>query len=185
MKVIDFEKKGNVVRFFLGDSCLRDYAGYKWNMVPYEHNADRVHEEFILGHKDIAFPFDSFVLEPCNGAYSSNSMFSKDDMKAEKVPCIIVVPKEIRTGSKEEREDFSYWAASDKVTRFYFNQEMEPSAESPAVPCYNMTPTKAYQLFMENAKKDAPKQYFEAVAYASNCMRTLETIRKELVNDDS
>ena len=51
----------------------------------------KVYDEFIKGYKDISFPFDTVVLEPCDGAYNSN--YSKDDMVARKVPCLIALSK--------------------------------------------------------------------------------------------
>ena len=78
MKIIDFEKKGNIVRFYLGEKTedwgwtnpeYKDYTGETpswlkpkdtyygddWDDAPYEHNAGQVYEEFIKGQKDIAF----------------------------------------------------------------------------------------------------------------------------------
>ena len=78
MKIIDFEKKGNVVRFYLGEQTenwgwtnpeYKDYTGKTptwlkpsdryygddWDDKPYEHNAGTVYGEFIKGYKDIAF----------------------------------------------------------------------------------------------------------------------------------
>ena len=121
MKIIDFEKKGNVVRFYLGKDDLEKWWGDDWNDTPYEHNAGEVYEEFVSGHKDIAFPFDDLVLEPCNGAY--NSEYCKDDMVARRVPCIIVVPKELADTSWDT--SFVYWAGADGVKRYYFGDRME------------------------------------------------------------
>ena len=85
MKIIDFKKKGNVVRFYLGEETpdwgwtRSDYTrngttpdwlkpsdryyGDDWDDRPYEHNAGQVYEEFIKGYKDVAFDFDDLVLE--------------------------------------------------------------------------------------------------------------------------
>lgn len=43
MKIIDFERKGNLVRFYLGDDDLVEWYGDDWNDTPYEHNAERVY----------------------------------------------------------------------------------------------------------------------------------------------
>lgn len=40
MKIIDFERKGNLVRFYLGDDDLAEWWGDDWNDTPYEHNAE-------------------------------------------------------------------------------------------------------------------------------------------------
>lgn len=91
MKIIDFEKKGNVVRFYLGEDDCEDYGGDDWNDTPYEHNAGRVYDEYVSGFRDVFFPFDWAVFEPCEGQLNSN--WCKDDMKEKKVPCVVALPK--------------------------------------------------------------------------------------------
>lgn len=122
MKIIDFDRKGNVVRFYLGADDLKDWHGDDWNDYPYDCNAGTVYDEFVSGHRDIAFPFDALVLEPCNGAF--NAHVCKDDMKARRVPCIVVVPPELADESWDT--SFAHWAAADGVQRYYFGDEMEP-----------------------------------------------------------
>ena len=39
MKIIGWDRKGNVVRFALGDDNLEYWSGDDWNDSPYEHNA--------------------------------------------------------------------------------------------------------------------------------------------------
>ena len=143
MKIIDFEKKGNVVRFYLGEKTedwgwtRSDYAingktpdwlkssdtyyGDDWDDRPYEYNAGKVYAEFIKGYKDIAFNFDDLVLEPCCGTY--NSSWCKDDMVARKVPCIIVVPKEVYKDSWDD--SFDIWVGADGIKKYYFGDEAE------------------------------------------------------------
>lgn len=145
MQIIDFEKKGNVVRFYLGEKTpdwgwtipnyqlngktpdwLKPsdrYYGDDWDDAPYEHNAGQVYDEFIKGYKDIAFDFDDIVLEPSDGC--SNSAWCKDDMVARKVPCIIVVPKEVvvETQGSFYCDDFNYWLGNDKVIKYYFGDK--------------------------------------------------------------
>ena len=142
MQIIDFKRKGNVVRFYLGEKTpdwgwtnkdyLRDgktpdwlkpsdrYYGDDWDDRPYEHNAGQVCEEFIKGYKDIAFDFDDLVLEPCDGEY--NSPWCKDDMVARRVPCIIAIPKEIVGDSWDT--SFDRWAGCDGIKKFYFGDEV-------------------------------------------------------------
>ena len=120
MQIIDFKKKGNVVRFYLGDATAH-YWGDDWNDRPYEHNAGQVYEEFIKGYKDIAFDFDDLVLEPCNGEW--NSSWSKEDMQKRKIPCIIAVPKEVHQDSWDDA--FDTWAGADGIKKYYFGDEME------------------------------------------------------------
>lgn len=122
MKIIDFERKGNIVRFFLGRDDLEDWYGDDWNDYPYEHNAGTVYDEFVSGHRDIAFPFDMVVLEPCDGEY--NSQYSKDDMRARRVPCIIAVPGEIADSAGWD-QSFSKLVAIDGIQKFYFGDQME------------------------------------------------------------
>lgn len=122
MKIIDFARKGNVVRFYLGEDDLKTWYGDDWNDTPYEHNAGEVYEQFVSGHADIAFNFDSLVLEPCDGVL--NSEYCKDDMVARRVPCVIVVPQEIAADSWDT-DNFARWVGADGVQRFYFGDRME------------------------------------------------------------
>ena len=118
-KVIDFERKGNVVRFYLGaDDCNDD-----WDDAPYEHNAEQVYDRYVTGVKDIAFPFDSLVLEPADD-WCYNSRYSKEDMKNRRVPCLIVVPAEV-VGDYSYREQFKEWIGSDGIKKFYFGDPEE------------------------------------------------------------
>ena len=122
MKIIDFAKKGNVVRFYVGADDLKEWWGDDWNDRPYECNAGEVYEQFVSGHKDVSFPFDWVVLEPCDGAF--NSEWCKDDMRKRRIPCIIAVPPEMLGGSWDD-ESFSHWVGSDKVKKWYFGDRME------------------------------------------------------------
>lgn len=122
MKIIDFHKKGNVVRFFLGADDDFDYWGDDWNDAPYDCNAGMVAPRHIIGHKDVYFPFDYLVLEPCNGWNSV--WYTKEDMKKRKVPCIIAVPKEIHDEFWDE--SFSRFVGATGIQKFYFEDHMEP-----------------------------------------------------------
>lgn len=119
MKIIDFERKGNVVRFLLGEDSLENWYGDDWNDYPYECNAGTVYDQFIVGYKDIAFPFDVNVLEPSDGAY--NSGWCKDDMKARTVPCIIVVQDTLDLYDR----DFAKNMGRADIQKFYFGDEMD------------------------------------------------------------
>ena len=118
MKIIDFKKKGNVVRFYLGKDDDEDYRGDDWDDIPYEHNAGKVYQEHIVGYRDIAFPFEAAVLEPKDP--ENNSRWCKDDMKARKVPCIIAV----RTPDDWHDDEFDYYLGDDKAIKFYFGDKM-------------------------------------------------------------
>lgn len=143
MKIIDFKKKGNVVRFYLGEETPEwgwtkpdytrngktpdwlkpsdRYYGDDWDDRPYEHNAGQVYEEFIKDYKDVAFDFDDLVLEPADGAWNCNSRWCKDDMVARKVPCIIAVPKEVHQDSWDDA--FDTWAGADGIKKYYFGDD--------------------------------------------------------------
>lgn len=133
MKIIDFERKGNVVRFYLGEETeeqgwtnpdYKDYTGKTpdwlkpsdnyygdhWDSAPYEHNAGRVYPEFVKGHKDIAFDFDDVILEPADLGYS----LTKEEIAIRPdVPCIIVVPKKVlEENNLEEWQLYSYTLAA-------------------------------------------------------------------------
>lgn len=93
-KIIDWERKGNIVRFYLGKDKLERWWGDDWNDEPYEHNAGRVYEEFISGHKDIVIDFDDIVYEPSD--FSMNSEYCKDDFRDRKVPFLIIIDNKNR-----------------------------------------------------------------------------------------
>jgi len=125
LKIIDFKKKGNVVRFYLGDDDDDDYYGDDWDDRPYEHNAGPVYDEYIKGILDVAFPFDWYVLEPAvDWSYRSNSPFSKDDFKNRNAPCLVCVPwaemSEEDIKYNIHSDEYTYWAANDHVMRIYF-----------------------------------------------------------------
>lgn len=121
MFIIDFAKKGNVVRFYLGDDLA--YHGDDWDDRPYECNAGQVYDEYIKGYKDIAFPFDYLVLEPCDGEL--NSWYCKNDMKVQKVPCIIVISDDKIKNAAYIDDSFKTYIGMKDIQKFYFGQEME------------------------------------------------------------
>lgn len=128
MRIIDFERKGNLVRFYLGNNAKDDYCGDGWDKLPYSR-AEQVNPNFVTGITDFVFPFDVLVLEPESG--EEDCSYSKDDMKAGIVPCIIAVPSGIRNSSP--RMNFSHWSNCRGITKFYFGDYLEPS------PCGTVT----------------------------------------------
>lgn len=128
MKIIDFERKGNVVRFYLGDDDCEDYWGDDWDDRSYEDNAGTVYDRFIKGCKDMMFPFDALVLEPCSGEYSSH--WTKEEMKERLVPCIVIIPEEVALQYQKEHgwtdNRFTFWNGASEATRFYFGDQMVP-----------------------------------------------------------
>lgn len=128
MKIIDFQKKGQSVRFLLGEDNLEDWTGDDWNDMPYEHNAGGVYDEYVAGYIDITFGFDDIVLEPKDDwRYQCNSPWCKDDMKARLVPCLLVVPQEI-VGDRWIDDAFSVWLGADGVKKFYFGDKIGSQA---------------------------------------------------------
>ena len=123
MKIIDFERKGNQVKFYLGDDNENNYWGDDWDDAPYEHNAGQVYDEFVKDTKMINFDFDDLVLEPSDG--SLNSKWSKDDMSNRRTPCIIVVPAQLKKHNWSG--EFNYWnqIQSNKITKFYFGDKVD------------------------------------------------------------
>lgn len=122
MKIIDFELKGNVIRFYLGDDDCNDYWGDDWNDAPYEHNAGTVYNQYVKAVRDVAVGFDHLVLEP-KGNWRGDSRYSKEDMKNRLVPCVIIVPKEIC--SECYYDEFSYYVGSDNITSIYFGDDAD------------------------------------------------------------
>ena len=110
--IVDFEKKGNVIRFYLSTKEIaesKNYSGDDWNDAPYEHNAEMVFlspEE--LDFIDIAYPLECAVMEPADGVI--NSEFSKNDFKERKHWCIQV-----------KGEDYK---CNEFVDTFYFGDEI-------------------------------------------------------------
>ena len=164
MKIIDFERKGNVVRFYLGADDRDDFTGDDWNDIPYEHNAGRVGDEYIVGHRDIAFPFDFVVLEPKDPEWQHNSHWCKDDMKARKVPCIIA----IENPDYWHDDEFDYYLGDERTIKFYFGDKMEPENEMRA-------PTRTLYDFKE--EKNEPQDFEPAkVSLCRNCQCMTHTL---------
>lgn len=126
MIIIDWEKKGNLVRFYLGDKDDKDYWGDDWNDTPYEHNAGRVYEKYITGFRDVVFPYDYLVCEPADDWHYNGSPYSKEDMKKKKCPCICALKYDPETFMEPGYIEMS---ADYNAVKFYFGEEMSPSDE--------------------------------------------------------
>lgn len=125
MKIIDFEVKGNVVRFALGDDECDDYWGDDWDDKPYEHNAGEVYANFVQDYATVMFPFDYAVLTPENDwTYGNNSPFCKEDFKDRKAPCIAVI--EMKDNDYDWGVYYSKDALRADALKFYFEDKMEP-----------------------------------------------------------
>lgn len=121
MQIIDMERKGNLVRFYLGENGKQ--WGDDWDDSPYDCNAGTVYEEYVKEVKDVGFPFDSIVLEPCDGKL--NCEYCKKDMIKRRIPCLIVVPPEAAEEFAWKDNDFYFWVGNENVKKFYFGDEME------------------------------------------------------------
>ena len=120
MKIIDFDKKGNVVRFFLGRDDLTEWHGDDWCDTPYEHNAGPVYDNYISGYVDIAFDYECLVLEPQDDWYNQgNSRWCKKDMVERRIPCVIIVPPSEKTFD----DDFGSYVGNANVIRCYFGDD--------------------------------------------------------------
>ena len=106
-EIIDWERKGNLVKFYLGKNG--EQWGDDWNDVPWECNAGRVYDEYIEGYIIISFAFEWNVYEP-------REFYSKQHLVKRFVPCIIATP--VLFNSFEE-------ALSDRDGfRYYFGDEI-------------------------------------------------------------
>lgn len=121
MQIIDMERKGNLVRFYLGENGKQ--WGDDWDDAPYDCNAGTVYDKYVKSVKDVSFPFDSIVLEPCDGYLYCT--YSKKDMIKRSVPCLIVVPYEIAEEFPFKKNEFCFWVGNENVKKFYFGDEME------------------------------------------------------------
>lgn len=121
LALVDFEAKGNVCRFWLGNPGARPW-GDDWDDAPYEHNAGRVYDEFVAGHVDVAFDFAAIVAEPCLGEL--NSSWSKSDMLARTVPCLATLMVEDSYDRWRFEDSFTRTAANGHAHRFYLGDEV-------------------------------------------------------------
>lgn len=119
MKVIDFKKKGNVVKLFLGLGT-DDYGGDDWDDVPYDCNAEPVDKDYVTGTVEIMFPFDYSVLEPKDPEWEP-CPWCKDDMKIRRIPCLVAV----KCDEGEAEEYFNRAVGNDKSIRIYFGDYIE------------------------------------------------------------
>lgn len=119
MKIIDFEKNGNVVRFYFGEDDLSEWYGDDWDDAPYDCNAGTVYDEFVSGYFDVAWDAGWLVLEPCDGTH--NSLYCKDDMREQKVPCIVVA----KPDENDYFVDFARYVADLNAYKIYFGEAVE------------------------------------------------------------
>lgn len=113
MGIIDCETKGNVIRFYIGN-INNDYCGDDWDDVPMDANAGTVYSEFIDHYVDIAFPFNTEVFEP------NDEYLCRNDVKAKKVPCVVVLPASAKTKKTFYYSYSQLMASGEPVLKFYF-----------------------------------------------------------------
>lgn len=130
MKIIDFDRKGNVIRFYLGENKGEwgedDYWGDDWDDRGCD---DRVYEKFIKGWIDVCYPYDYDVLDPFSD-WATNTPFSKDDLKHGKTACVIAV----KTEEDEWNVNFTEYVGDKRADKFYFNDPVEKIEQ-----CENLT----------------------------------------------
>ena len=70
MKVLDLERKGNLIRFFLGSDDLQRWYGDDWDDYPYELNAGPVYENFVKMKIDVVLPYETAIIDACEVSYT-------------------------------------------------------------------------------------------------------------------
>lgn len=132
MKIIDFERRGNLVRFYLGNDDDEGFWGEDWDERPYDKQLNnKVYESHIAGHRDIVFPFSAIVCEPCDGHTVSRR--SKRDMKGRRCACVAVMFEEMFDDDEYTwlyDNDFDMIASDERSLKFYFGDAMEPSGKT-------------------------------------------------------
>jgi len=126
MKIIDCEKKGNVVRFYLGNDNLKEWYGDDWDDTPYEHNCGGAYDDFVKAAVDIAFPYDYIVCEPKDDWHYDNSPYCRNDFVKRRVPCIAYL--KVDTG-KYWDDSFSAIIPDEKCRKIYFGDSYESLTE--------------------------------------------------------
>lgn len=91
MKIIGWKRKGNVIRFALGEDNLEYWSGDDWDDSPYEHNTCTIPLFSTEYYVDVAFNYDVSVMEAKDDYhYNGNSPFCMNDFKERKVPILII-----------------------------------------------------------------------------------------------
>ena len=99
LEVIDFEDRGNIIRFYLGKNG--EQYGDDWDDAPYEDNAETVYDKFIEGAVDIAFDLSMDVFVPSSASYYSAG-YRKDYMVKRRYPCVSIVERSLGCWSYED-----------------------------------------------------------------------------------
>lgn len=83
MKIIDWEEKGHLVRFYLGKDRLDYWTGDDWDDIPYYDNAGQVYKEYIKDYRDIVFDFN------CELSFCQHQI-TKKDLRDKKFPFLTI-----------------------------------------------------------------------------------------------
>ncbi len=126
MKIIDWETRENIVRFYLGDDELKEWYGDDWDDKPYEHNAGRVYSQFVTKTMDVNFNCDDLIVEPCEGY--TNSYLSKNDFRDRNIPCLIIVRSIDLPDNQLEFSTFEDWSDYKKSIKVYFGDDVHEIA---------------------------------------------------------
>ena len=127
MKIIGWKKKGNLVRFALGEDDLEYWHGDDFDDRPYEHNADTFpYSEYISDYEDVIFYWDIDVMEAADDwHYEGNSPYSMEDFINKKAPILILYR---RSGDADWGNDYSYLLGaenSDKYHKIYMGENFD------------------------------------------------------------
>lgn len=117
-EVIDWEKKGNLVRFYLGKNG--EQTGDDWNDAPWEDNGGTVYDRYVKGIIDICFPFDGETFEPISVPMDIGH--SKDEMISRMLPCIVFAPQDLY--DKYSWKGFNFFAMSNDTWKIYFGDHL-------------------------------------------------------------
>lgn len=151
MKIIDWDKRGNLVRFYLGDDNETEYWGDDWNDAPYDCNAGSVYDEYIKGWVDVAFPFDYVVLEACEEGYYRNSPWCKEDFKNKKAPFLVAKKLDEDEYPWYYNASFMKVLADTNSEKYYFG---EPLVTSGIIINSNVNEEEYHQLSLEETNPE-------------------------------
>ena len=123
-KIIDFQRKGNVIRFYLGKKIANwgwtkpgygepsdTVYGSNWDVAPYRQGNAVVDPQFVYGHYDIYVPFDFVVAEPSDYSDENGRVrISKNALVNREMPAI---------------EIYDDRMCYDTLCEFYIGDELE------------------------------------------------------------
>lgn len=107
MKILDFDKKGNAIRFYLGKDNLKGWYGDDWDD---RGCTDRVYDEFVSEVKDIVIPYKHSVYSPFD-FYHNEDQFSKDMFKSGNIPMLVIVKDEDKDYKNYEYHSYDWNSA--------------------------------------------------------------------------